>query len=74
MPPTGITMTNTNWQKRGTGAAPQRHTRQRTEIRNAVETMDGFATSQEIHDRMHRDGSAVGLATVYRTQVLTLAD
>ena len=29
--------------------------------------MAGFATSQEIHDRLRHGGSAVGLATVYRT-------
>lgn len=46
---------------------PQRRTRQRTEIRSAVESIQGFATSQEIHDRMRADGAQVGLATVYRT-------
>lgn len=46
--------------------APRR-TRQRAEIRGSVETMAGFATSQEIHDRLRQAGSAVGLATVYRT-------
>ena len=49
------------------GAAAPRRTRQRAEIRAAVEALDGFATSQEIHDRMRHEGSAVGLATVYRT-------
>lgn len=44
-----------------------RRTRQRAEIRTAVEAIDGFATSQEIHDRLRHTGSAVGLATVYRT-------
>lgn len=48
-------------------ATPPRKTRQRTEIRSAVEALDGFATSQEIHDRIRHEGSAVGLATVYRT-------
>ncbi|MDQ7991681.1 MAG: transcriptional repressor [Propionicimonas sp.] len=48
-------------------ATPPRKTRQRAEIRSAVEALDGFATSQDIHDRMRHDGSAVGLATVYRT-------
>ncbi|NMD45860.1 MAG: transcriptional repressor [Propionibacterium sp.] len=43
-----------------------RRTRQRTEIRDAVEASTSFATSQEIHDRLRRDGSTVGLATVYR--------
>lgn len=44
-----------------------RRTRQRAEIRSAVEATDSFATSQEIHDRLRHTGSAVGLATVYRT-------
>lgn len=44
-----------------------RHTRQRAEIRAAVEALATFATAQEIHDRMRHDGSGVGLATVYRT-------
>ena len=43
-----------------------RRTRQRTEIRDAVEASTSFATSQETHDRLRRDGSTVGLATVYR--------
>lgn len=44
-----------------------RNTRQRAEIRAAVEALASFATAQEIHDRMRHDGSGVGLATVYRT-------
>ena len=44
-----------------------RNTRQRAEIRRAVEAQSGFATAQEIHDRLRHDGSGVGLATVYRT-------
>jgi len=43
-----------------------RRTRQRTEVRDAVEASTAFATSQEIHERLRRDGSKVGLATVYR--------
>ena len=60
-------MTSTRWQRRDPGAGPQRPTRQRTEIRGVVEALAGFATSQEVHDRLRRDGSSVGLATVYRT-------
>lgn len=56
-------MTSTDHGRR---TAPRR-TRQRSEIREAVEAIEGFATSQEIHDRMRHDGLAVGLATVYRT-------
>ena len=52
-----------------------RRTRQRTEIRDAVEASNSFATSQEIHDRMRHDGSTVGLATVYRAlQAMAEAD
>jgi Fur family transcriptional regulator, ferric uptake regulator len=43
-----------------------RRTRQRAEVRDAVEASTAFATSQEIHERLRRDGSKVGLATVYR--------
>lgn len=49
-----------------TPAGP-RQTRQRAEIRQAVEELASFATAQEIHDRMRHNGSGVGLATVYRT-------
>jgi Fur family ferric uptake transcriptional regulator len=44
----------------------QRNTRQRTEIRQAVEALATFASAQEVHDRMRHEGSGVGLATVYR--------
>ncbi len=44
-----------------------RNTKQRTEIRHAVEALASFATAQEVHDRMRHEGSGVGLATVYRT-------
>lgn len=64
---TVITMTSTSWQRRGPGSGPRRPTRQRSEIRGVMAAVDGFATSQEIHDRLRRDGSSVGLATVYRT-------
>jgi Fur family ferric uptake transcriptional regulator len=49
------------------GRSSPRQTRQRAEIRHAVEAMPSFATAQDIHDRMRHDGSGVGLATVYRT-------
>ncbi len=56
-------MTSTEWNRQ----ASPRKTKQRTEIREVVESLQGFATSQEIHDRMRHEGLAVGLATVYRT-------
>lgn len=49
------------------GRPTPRQTRQRAEIRHAVEALASFATAQQIHDRMRHDGSGVGLATVYRT-------
>lgn len=56
-------MTSTEWNRQ----VSPRKTKQRTEIREVVESLQGFATSQEIHDRMRHEGLAVGLATVYRT-------
>ncbi|MBI5027245.1 MAG: transcriptional repressor [Actinobacteria bacterium] len=50
-----------------TRATGPRNTRQRSEIRRAVEDLPTFASAQEIHDRLRHDGSGVGLATVYRT-------
>jgi Fur family ferric uptake transcriptional regulator len=47
--------------------AGARNTRQRGEIRQAVEELASFATAQDIHDRLRHSGSGVGLATVYRT-------
>lgn len=55
-------MTNTEHPRVGA-----RNTRQRSEIRQAVEELATFATAQDIHDRMRHRGSGVGLATVYRT-------
>jgi len=49
------------------GRPGPRHTRQRSEIRQAVEALASFATAQEVHDRLRHEGSGVGLATVYRT-------
>ena len=50
--------------ERATGS---RQTRQRAEIRRAVDAQETFATAQEIHDRLRQEGIGVGLATVYRT-------
>jgi Fur family transcriptional regulator, ferric uptake regulator len=44
-----------------------RNTRQRAEVRDAIASGSAFVTSQDVHDLMRRDGSKVGLATVYRT-------
>ena len=47
-------------------AAPQRHTRQREAIRQAMAS-GGFRTAQDVHDALRRAGEPIGLATVYRT-------
>lgn len=47
--------------------AARRTTRQRTAVRAALEATDEFRSSQEIHDRLRREGDSVGLTTVYRT-------
>ncbi|HEY3337703.1 MAG TPA: transcriptional repressor [Propionicimonas sp.] len=49
------------------GRPNPRQTRQRAEIRHAVEALASFATAQDVHDRLRHEGSGVGLATVYRT-------
>lgn len=48
-------------------AEPMRPTRQRTAVIEALGTLDGFHSSQELHDLMRHRGEAVGLSTVYRT-------
>lgn len=45
---------------------PQRRTRQRATIAEALDTLDGFHTAQDIHDLLRRRDQPVGLATVYR--------
>ena len=49
------------------GRPSPRQTRQRAEIRQAVEALASFATAQDVHDRLRHEGPGVGLATVYRT-------
>lgn len=50
-----------------------RRTRQRAAVERALLGADGFRTAQELHDDLRRTGSAIGLATVYRT-LQALAD
>lgn len=57
----------TSTEPEAAGKPTPRHTRQRAEIREAIEAVPGFATAQDVHDRLRRAGSGVGLATVYRT-------
>jgi len=44
-----------------------RPTRQRLAVAEALESFRDFRSAQEIHDLLHKRGTAVGLATVYRT-------
>lgn len=52
----------------------RRRTRQRAEIREAMQSLARFATAQEVHDLLRRGGSGVGLATVYRTLQAMVTD
>lgn len=45
---------------------PQRRTRQRVTIAEALGEIEGFRTAQDIHDLLRHQGHSVGLATVYR--------
>ena len=44
-----------------------RSTRQRTAVMTALDELDEFRSTQEIHDYLRQRGDAVGLTTVYRT-------
>ena len=44
-----------------------RATRQRRAVSSALDELDGFASAQDIHDRLRRRGDRVGLSTVYRS-------
>jgi Fur family transcriptional regulator, ferric uptake regulator len=43
-----------------------RATRQRDAVRETLSRSDGFVSAQELHHRLRRSGSDVGLSTVYR--------
>jgi Fur family ferric uptake transcriptional regulator len=43
-----------------------RTTRQRTAVASALETLDGFASAQALHEVLKARGEKVGLTTVYR--------
>jgi len=57
-----------------TGALLERHgvraTRQRLAVLDALAGEPNDATAQQIHARLHGQGAAIGLATVYRTLAL----
>lgn len=50
-----------------------RLTRQRIAVQELLATVDGFRSAQELHELLRERGTAVGLATVYRT-MQALAD
>lgn len=50
-----------------------RATPQRAAVAAAMDAVDGFASAQDIHLAMRKQGSAIGLSTVYRS-LQTLAD
>lgn len=45
---------------------PKRNTKQREAVRAALAAAPGFVSAQELHGMLRGQGSAVGLATVYR--------
>jgi Fur family ferric uptake transcriptional regulator len=46
---------------------PARTTRQRRAVHHALEELDGFASAQDIFERLRPGSDRVGLSTVYRT-------
>ena len=50
-----------------------RSTRQRAAVRTALVDAEGFRSAQEIYDALKKDGTPIGLTTVYRT-LQALAD
>ena len=53
--------------------APQRATRQRSAVADALARAERFQSAQELHDGLRRSGASVGLTTVYR-HLQALAD
>lgn len=45
----------------------KRNTWQREAVREALAQSDGFVSAQQLHQTLHDGGSAIGLATVYRS-------
>lgn len=56
-----------------TRATRQHATRQRAAVDDVLSRVDGFRSAQELHELLRREGTAVGLTTVYR-HVQALAD
>ncbi len=63
---TTITTTETAVATERTGIGI-RSTRQRTAVITALDELDEFRSTQEIHDYLRQGGVTVGLTTVYRT-------
>ncbi|WP_017935652.1 Fur family transcriptional regulator [Nocardioides sp. Iso805N] len=47
-------------------ARPQRVTKQGGAVRDALRTLDGFHSAQDVYATLRTGGDSVGLATVYR--------
>ncbi|MDA3146812.1 transcriptional repressor [Leucobacter sp. UCMA 4100] len=45
---------------------PRRRTWQQAAVRDALEHVEGFVSAQQLHADLRDQGSAIGLATVYR--------
>ena len=45
----------------------KRNTKQREDVRDALQKQDGFVSAQDLHHVLKNEGSTIGLATVYRT-------
>lgn len=52
----------------------RRPTRQQAAVAAQLETLEDFASAQELHARMRAAGDKVGLATVYRTLTVLAED
>ena len=57
-----------------TTAGPRRNTKQRAAVVNALSTVTGFRSAQQIHELLADRGEAVGLTTVYRALQALAAD
>lgn len=51
---------------KATSRVMKRNTKQREEVWQVLERTPGFVSAQVLHQELHRAGSTIGLATVYR--------
>lgn len=61
------TSTGTTMASKGSASIGVRSTRQRAAVIAALDEIDDFRSSQELHDYLRHKGENVGLTTVYRT-------